>query len=81
MERVLNKLDALDARLDNVDKTLAKQEVHLAEHIRRTALLEDAIVPIKKHVNHVEGALKFLGVVGLVASVATAIVKLVQLLT
>lgn len=64
MKEVLEKLDKLDDRLDSVDKTLVRQEAQLAEHIRRTELLEHAharleqeiyedLTPIKVHVGRV----------------------------
>lgn len=37
------KLETIDSRLNNIDVTQAKQEVHLEEHIRRTALAEHNI--------------------------------------
>jgi len=40
LHRIEYKVDKLDTRLDSVDVTLARQEVHLEEHIRRTRLLE-----------------------------------------
>lgn len=66
MSQVIEKLDKLDDRLDSMDKTLVKQEVNLKEHMRRTALLEDELKPVKKHVSHVEGAFKLLGALSLI---------------
>ena len=54
------KLDKLDHRLDSVDKTLVRQEENLKEHMRRTALLEEEVQPIKAHVHQLRGAGKFL---------------------
>ena len=59
--RIYKILEKMDSRLDNVDITLAKQQVSLDEHIRRTELLETKVEPIQKHVNMVDGALKFIG--------------------
>lgn len=48
----LDKLDeqikVLDKRLDSVDITLAKQQVSLDEHIKRTTLLENKVIPLEK---------------------------------
>lgn len=47
----------------------AEQHIILKEHIRRTELLEADIKPVKKHVIMVEGALKFIGLLGILASI------------
>lgn len=41
--RVDDKLEDIRSSLNSIDVTLAKQEVQLAEHIRRTGLLEDFV--------------------------------------
>lgn len=76
LDKMDHKLDKLDNRVDNVDVTLAKQEVSLSEHIRRTALLEEDVRPIKKHVNNVQGALKLLGLISLLAGIAAVLKEL-----
>ena len=80
---VLTKIDRLDSRIDNVDKTLIKQEVSLAEHIRRTELAEEAIKilkssidPINRHVHMVEGALKMIGGLSILLGIITTLLKL-----
>lgn len=67
-----DQLDKIHERLTSIDKTLVRQEGHLAEHIRRTALLEDEIKPIKKHVGHVEGAIKLIGLLSIIAGLLKA---------
>ena len=47
--RMLDKIDKLDERLDNIDKTLVRQEGHLNEHIRRT---EQNEIMIKQALHH-----------------------------
>lgn len=75
-EKILDQLISLDKRLDNVDKTLIKQEANLEKHILRTDIAEknldllrqelvkvdSAIAPIKKHVLIVEWTLKVGGI-------------------
>ena len=41
LDRVVVQLDKLDDKIDNVDKTLIKQEENLREHMRRTEILEE----------------------------------------
>lgn len=72
IDKVLEKLDKIDERVDRIDVTMAKQEVVLEEHVRRTNILEDELKPIKKHVNMVNAVVKILVVVGsLVGFLAT----------
>lgn len=79
-KRILDKLDILDTRLDSVDKTLIKQEANLDKHIMRTDQNEimiqeifEQIKPIQKHINYVEGILKFIGVLSILTGIAVAI--------
>jgi uncharacterized protein YoxC len=73
LERVVVQLDRLDEKLDDVDRTLIKQEENLREHMRRTELLESQhemlrseihteLTPIKSHINQVKGISKFLAI-------------------
>lgn len=69
-ERVHNRLDEINERMNNIDKTLVRQEGQLAEHMRRSLANEEAVERIanelKPVLNHVE-VVKFVGkVVGLV---------------
>lgn len=61
LERVEDKIDALNAHLSSIDSTLAAQHVSLAEHIKRTSILEEEMKPVKEHVAMVHGVLKFIG--------------------
>lgn len=87
MKRVLEKLDNVDNRLNDIDKTLIKQEANLEKHMYRTEqnermiekIFED-VKPIKKHVAHVEGGLKFLGVISLLGGIALTVLKILGLL-
>ncbi len=69
LERIEQKLDATNTHLSSIDITLAGQAVSLAEHIRRTSLLEDDMKPVKKHVDMVNGALKFIGALSILIAV------------
>ena len=64
LERIEAKLDDTNEHLSSIDVTLAKQHVSLAEHMRRTSLIEEELKPIKKHVDMVQGIIKFLLSVG-----------------
>ncbi len=53
-----HKLDKILDRISNIDVTLAKQEVSLSEHIKRTAILEAKLEPVERHVILVNGLVK-----------------------
>jgi hypothetical protein len=63
------KLDRINERLHSIDKTLALNTQQLAEHMRRTALLEKEMQPVSKHVQQMQGAAKLLGILALIATV------------
>lgn len=67
---VLKKLDKMDERIDNIDKTLAVQEVHLGEHIRRTEQNEGAIEVLKGELKPV---IKTMEIIQLVAKIFISI--------
>lgn len=80
---ILKKVDKLDSRLDDIDKTLVKQHESLKHHIYRTDLaekrlehIESAMEPIRAHVHRMDGALKFLGVLSLLLGIVFGIFKL-----
>lgn len=82
-KKLEEKLEKIDERLSSIGITLVKQEVNLREHMRRTQLNEQAIekitdnlVPINKHVSHVEGAFKVLGMIATAAGVIAGVIKL-----
>ena len=78
LEQIETKIDKLDNRLDSIDITLAKQHVVLEEHIKRTEILEKDVAPIKTHVAKVEGALKLVGILSLIAGILEGAVMLLE---
>lgn len=76
LERIENKLDDSNEHLASIDITLAAQAVSLRDHIRRTALLEAELKPIKRHVNRVEGGLKALSIIVMIVAIMEFILKL-----
>lgn len=71
--RIEDKIDKISDRLNSIDVTLAKNTVSLEEHIKRTNLLEEEVKPIKKHVDMIEGALKLIGVLAMIAAIIETI--------
>jgi len=83
---ILDKFDKLDNKIDNIDKTLVRQEESIKYHIQRTDLLqkqtekiETEIEPMKKHTAMVEGIIKFFGIIALFLSVAGGLAKFFNL--
>lgn len=67
MEEIKEQLKQMDGRIDNIDKTLIRQEEHLKQHMIRSDMNEKAIniivqelKPIKEHVLIVKFVIKFL---------------------
>jgi len=68
---------SVDTKLDKIVETLGQQAITLErltvtveDHVRRTNILEADVAPIKKHVWMVNGALKFIGLLGILAAIA-----------
>lgn len=65
LERLHESHGKLDDKMDNIDRTLIKQELNLQEHMRRSIaaeegidLLKESIKPLQTHVNLVQFSLK-----------------------
>lgn len=71
--RIETKLDKITDKLSSLDITTAQQQVTLNDHIRRTEILEGEVIPLKKHVDMVSGALKLIALAGTVAIIAEAV--------
>jgi hypothetical protein len=73
LERIDNKIDKMESRLDSVDVRLAKYNSELEFHIARTNQIEDQLLPIVSHVEQIRGVVKLVGIVaafiGLIATV------------
>lgn len=62
-----------ERRLASIDKTLAVNTQHLAEHMRRTEILEKELAPVTRHVNQMQGAGKFIFFASLIATILAAV--------
>lgn len=76
LDRIEKKVDKLDERLDSAEKVAIKQEINLAEHMKRSDLLEKKLEPVENHVKYMNGALKGLAIVSLIVGVVAGILKL-----
>lgn len=73
---IAEQLTNIDKRLDVVSETLIRQEATLAEHVRRTNLLEQKLEPVEKHVAQVNGALKLIGLGSVLCGILVAILQM-----
>lgn len=76
--RIENKIDKVVEHIGSIDVTLSAQHVSLAEHIRRTNALEAKVQPIEKHAAMVSGALKLIGMMSVIATIAMGIVEVLN---
>ena len=76
MNKIEEKLDRIDRRIDSIDKHLAVYNTQLKFHIKRTDMLEKNIEPLKIHLNKTHGILTFIGVVATVITVAVAVINI-----
>ena len=79
-ERIEQKLDKVVEHISSIDVTLAEQHISLKEHMRRTALLEQQMRPIEKHVLMVSGVIRFLGLFVAAVSFAAALAEIAMYL-
>jgi hypothetical protein len=75
---ILDKLDKLDTRIDNIDITLARQNVTLEDHVRRSSANEETleivrneadvrIRSLESYKDKILGAFAILGILGTLA--------------
>lgn len=67
--RIEDKIDGIHDKISAIDTTLAAQHESLKHHIKRTDMLEAELKPIRKHVDMVSGALKFIGIIAALVAI------------
>lgn len=67
------EIATIRAILIRMDKTLVVNTKSLEEHIKRTELLEKQLKPVSAHVEQMRGAGKLLGLLALIATIASII--------
>lgn len=73
LERIEKKLDDTNDHLSSISITLTAQHISLKEHIRRTNLLESDMVPIKAHIQRVDGAVRLIKILSYIAGIVEVI--------
>lgn len=83
--RIENKIDKIVDRVQEVEVILGKQHVtqrehtkDLAEHMRRTDLLEQQIKPLEKKAAMIEGALKLIGGMAVLVGIVQGLFALLE---
>jgi hypothetical protein len=71
-DRIEEKLDKIDARMDAMASTLIINTEQLKYHIKRTDILEEQVEPIADHVVFIRVALRWVGVLAVLAGLAKA---------
>lgn len=71
--KIQDKLDRIIDVQGKQETTLARLTVTVEDHVRRTNMLEDDIKPIKRHVAMVEGAMKLIGLLSMIAVIIETI--------
>jgi hypothetical protein len=74
--RIERKLDCIINNLNDNNITLAEQHLSLKEHMRRTELLEQKVVPLEKNFFEFRGAVKLGSLVVGVLAVAAALAEI-----
>lgn len=82
-KKLEEKLDKISEKIATIEVTMERNTGSLEKHMLRTELserrlehMEEALKPIVKHVNHVEGAFKLLGMLATVIGVIAGIAKI-----
>jgi hypothetical protein len=73
LDRIEFKVDKISEHVQEINVTLASQHESIKYHIKRTDLLEEQIKPLNAFKARFEGALKLLGVIGIIATIIEAI--------
>lgn len=85
LELILQELKEMRKVQMEQSATLAGQHVTLQEHTRRSEALEgllettrEELKPVQKHVALVQGALQFIGLIGVIVGIITGIMSLIS---
>lgn len=76
LDRIENKVDKINDHLAKVDVTLVSQHLTLLDHTSRSTKLEEIVLPMQTKINYVEGFLKGLGLLGIIAGIADVAIRL-----
>lgn len=70
------RLIRIEEKIDRILIEQTAQHITLQEHTKRSTMLEDDMKPIRRHVAQMQGAIKLLGVLSLIAGIIEAIIMM-----
>lgn len=76
--RIEDKLDKIVDRISSIDSTLAAQHVSLEDHIKRTALLEKELRPIKSHVAKMQWFFGLIGTGAVIVGIVEGVLYIIR---
>lgn len=76
INRLETKMDRVGDRLNKIDVTLVSQHLTLLDHVERSTKLEAIVMPMKKKMDMLQGALAFIGLLGVVAGIVDVAIRL-----
>ena len=86
LERLHDKVDEVKAEQSEQKVILARQEVHLAEHMKRSDYLEklyeglkNQVSALESHKDNVVGVFKFIGGLSVLVGLVVGIAKIIAL--
>jgi archaellum component FlaC len=75
---VADRVNEIRNDVIEIKVTMATNTASLQEHMRRTALLENQVEPLRAHVTMVNGVLKFIGFLAVLAGIAEGVVQVIN---
>ena len=72
------RLERIEGKIDEIMVEQAKQHVTLQEHTKRSTMLEEEMKPVRRHVAQMQGAMKLLGILALLAAILEGISAFVR---
>lgn len=78
LDRIETKIDHLVDKVGSIDATLAAQHESLKAHMRRTELLEIAIIPLVKHDTMTMGVIKLILLLSTIGAGTESVLALIQ---
>lgn len=71
------KLDRIQGDIGEIKTHLAVYNQQLKVHIKRSDMLEEKLKPIEKHVAMLQGALKLIGIIAIIAAIIEHLSKVI----
>lgn len=68
-KRIEDKIDKISDDISDVKVTLVRNTISLEEHVKRTNMLEAKVDPIEKDIYMAKGAIAFIGLLAIVATI------------